>query len=234
MQCHKKVFTIWKKTLLLNASTWQFPSHFFSLHRRRHQGWHLLSVHLNAGATPPPPRKVPQGERALLNEHARPHGLKGLTLLIFSVAFDTLTNFLVLGIPFLETLATSWDHPFSILLSLLQCSSSLPWNLDVLCASLTHYGFDALNHTHLEVWKHWEKKAYGRPWVCSGIQWEAGFPGFPAPAQHELGCVSFSDSPSTFKAGAAHCMYWTMFRKNKACLVWEDCRFGQRAGFKEA
>lgn len=90
------------------------------------------------------------------------HGVKGLTLLIFSVAFDTLTNFLVLGIPFLETLATSWDRPFSILLSLLRCSSSLPWNLDVLCASLTHDSIDALNRPHLGGWEYWEKKAHGQ------------------------------------------------------------------------
>ena len=68
-----------------------------------------------------------------------------------------------------------------------------------------------------------------RPWVCSPTAWEARFQLQPS---NELGCVSPRHSPPTFKAGAAHCLLRTLFRENKACWVWKDYRFGQRAGLK--
>lgn len=63
-------------------------------------------------------------------------------------------------------------------------------------------------------------------------QWFSEKPGSQCQHSRELGCVSSGHSLSTFKAEAAHCLLRTIFRKDKACRVWEDCRFGQRAGMK--
>ena len=95
-----------------------------------------------------------------------------------------------------------------------------------------HNGLGELNTQHHAKgwgWANFTRKVHSRPWVCSPIAGEARLQLQPST---ELGCVFPGHSPSTFKAGAAHCLLGTMFRENKACWVWKDYRFGQRARLK--
>lgn len=89
----------YEKPCLLNTSTRRPPSPFLSLHQGRHQSRHLLFVRRYPliQASSPPLRKAPRANIALLK--AGPDGHAVLTLIIFSVAFDTLTNFLFLQTP---------------------------------------------------------------------------------------------------------------------------------------
>ena len=186
------------------------PSHFLSLRKKRHLGPQLLFVRVTGLPLPSPvPEMLPRW------------------------LWTSLPTSCSLELPFLETPATSWDHPCPIPLLLLRCFFSAPFiiiNFKTWSFKCALCIINRLNqhYTYLGGWEHWERPIAGPGFV----RWLSEKPGSQLSHWDELGCVSSRHSLSILRAGAAHCLQWTSLGKSKPAGRGKTAVWGRGLGLK--